>query len=200
MEERPKIVGLDMTQIKGLLKDALEDVGFLAQPQQSNPEGEIPGTSMGGTTGPTQQQATGLNRSPIMPRLRKVVISDTESELEGMNMEFAINEAQIDAFLGDEQEMPPDDWVAEFAEIYSKPEVTGTPLEEKLAAIVTKILKTRLSEERTKEIIKKLTRQENNCQGEKRHLPKMERAEKVAPKKLKQIMEKKFSPNSCHWH
>ena len=96
-----------------------------------------------------------------MPRLRKVVISDSESEPEGVNVEFAIDEAQIDAFLWDDQETPADDWAAEFAEIYGEPEVTGPPLEEKLAAIVFKILKTRFSEERTKEITKKLTRPEN---------------------------------------
>ena len=50
-------------------KDTLEDMGFLAQSQPINPEAEIPGTSRGGTTGPTQQQATGLNGSTTMPRL-----------------------------------------------------------------------------------------------------------------------------------
>ena len=122
---------------------------------------EILGTSTGGSTGPTQQQATGLNTSPTMRRLRKVVISDSESEPEGVNMEFAIEEAQIDAFLGEDQEMPPDDWVAEFAEIYGEPDVIGLSLEEKLVAIVSKILKTKLIEERTTEITKKLTRLEN---------------------------------------
>ena len=77
------------------------------------------------------------------------MISDSESDKD--NMEFAVDEDQVNLLFGEVEKEVEDDWLQleQFAQNYEDEE-TGPDIGATLATVVEKILKTRLSEEKMK--------------------------------------------------
>lgn len=166
-ENAQKTEPINLTAVVNELMQLRAELRIKAPREQEQPQNTPRGKNLKGSTGSKGKSSIaprGNDPSTSKASMAGSVTGDIDNYLDNQSEREAI-ESVVTTDVEDEEEgeieEDQEDWIEEFAGSYGNAEATGPDLPNNLATLITKMLKTRLTDDKEKQLLEEFKRPDN---------------------------------------